>query len=102
MGGTQIDKPGKALDVLENILSKSDWLVDNEFSVADVAVGSYLNYVPVFFRSVNPVNRPNMVKYMLRCSQRPAFTKAFGDDHANLVIRNAQGWLEGSKSKKWF
>jgi glutathione S-transferase len=49
MSGTQLDKAGKGLDQLEKILSTSDWLVNNEFSVADVAVGAYLNYVPVFF-----------------------------------------------------
>ena len=29
MGGTQLDKPNKALDTLEKILSKSDYLVNN-------------------------------------------------------------------------
>lgn len=104
MSGTQLDKPGKSLDILEDILSKNDWLVNNEFSVADVAVGSYLNYVPVFFSSVYPVNRPNLVKYMLRCAERPAFEKAFGSNHAALVVRNTKGWLDGSianpKAKK--
>lgn len=50
MSGTTLDKPSRALDTLESIIGTSDWLVDNSFSVADVAVASYLNYVPVFFR----------------------------------------------------
>eukprot|EP01041_Mallomonas_annulata_P002999 gene2999-5877_t len=107
MSGSQLDKPNKALDTLENLLSKSDWLVNNEFSVADVAVGSYLNYVPVFFRNVNPSSRPNMLKYMARCAERPAFEKAFGADHAGAVKRLAASCLgqgESSSGKKtgWF
>jgi glutathione S-transferase/alpha,alpha-trehalase len=39
MGNTQI----KAVATLEAILGKCEWLVDDEFSVADVAVGAYLN-----------------------------------------------------------
>ena len=93
MGGTQLDKPNKALDTLEKILSKSDYLVNNEFSVADVAVASYLNYVPVFFGSVRKLpNRPNIGKYMIRCAQRPAYARAFGEGHANQVIQKAADW----------
>lgn len=41
-----MDKPDlRSVAVLEEILGRCDWLVDNSFSVADVAVGSYLNYV---------------------------------------------------------
>jgi glutathione S-transferase/alpha,alpha-trehalase len=82
MSGTKLDKEGvKPLQVLENLLEKrlnhsyrflsltfpcSDYIVDNEFSVADVAVASYLNYVPIFFRNANLSIRPNIVKYMRR------------------------------------
>ena len=48
--GTSMDRPDlKSVAVLESILSDNEWLVGGEFSVADVAVGSYLNYVPIFF-----------------------------------------------------
>eukprot|EP00601_Ochromonadales_sp_CCMP2298_P016686 CAMPEP_0173238002 /NCGR_PEP_ID=MMETSP1142-20121109/12388_1 /TAXON_ID=483371 /ORGANISM="non described non described, Strain CCMP2298" /LENGTH=160 /DNA_ID=CAMNT_0014168803 /DNA_START=195 /DNA_END=677 /DNA_ORIENTATION=+ len=87
MSGTQLDKPNKALDRLEQILGQCDWLVDNTFSVADCAVGSYLNYVPVFFRGAKPSVRPNIAKYMRRCAERPAFAEAFGKDHADAVRR---------------
>jgi len=82
MSGTKLDKEGvKPLQVLENLLEKrsnllyriyatyfscSNYIVDNEFSVADVAVASYLNYVPIFFRNANLSIRPNIVKYMRR------------------------------------
>ena len=36
MSGTSIDKPGRAMDKLEEILSSSNYLVNNQFSVADV------------------------------------------------------------------
>ena len=89
MGGTQLDKPNKALDTLEKILSKSDYLVNNEFSVADVAVASYLNYVPIFFGgSLRKLpNRPFIGEYMKRCAARPAFISAFGEGHSNQVMR---------------
>ena len=38
MSGTQLDKPGKALDTLDGILSKSEYLVGNQFSVADARI----------------------------------------------------------------
>merc|ERR1719217_156737 len=48
--GTSMDNPSiKQVAVLEKILSENEWLVGGEFSVADVACGSYLNYVPIFF-----------------------------------------------------
>ena len=76
MSGTQLDKPSKALDVLEKILSNQEFLVNNQFSVADVAVASYLNYVPVFFGNVRKLpNRPAIARYMVNCANRPAFAK---------------------------
>lgn len=93
MSGTQLDKPNRALDTLESILGENEWLVNNDFSVADVAVGSYLNYVPVFFSSVNPSRRPNMVKYMQRCASRPAYVEAFGKEHAALISKKCEDWL---------
>ena len=36
--GTRLDQPGRAVSVLDQLLSESDYLVENDFSVADVAV----------------------------------------------------------------
>ena len=103
MSGTSIDKPNRKMDVLESLLGESDWLVDNKFTVADVAVASYLNYVPIFFSNVNPSSRPNMVRYMQRCAERPGFAKAFGEDHASLIQSKAKAWLaSGGKPKGAF
>jgi glutathione S-transferase/alpha,alpha-trehalase len=88
---------GRALDVLDKLVEGDKWLVNNEFSVADIAVGSYLNYVPVFFRNVSKLQRANLGKYMVRCASRPAFAKAFGDDHAELVIKKVPTWIGDAK-----
>lgn len=92
MSGTQIAAPGsRTMDVLEELLGKSSWLVDDTFSVADVAVGSYLNYVPIFFGPQNLSRRPNVAAYMKRCAARPAFVKAFGEEHAAAIKTKVQG-----------
>jgi len=94
MSGTQLDKPSKGLDILEKLLSNNEFLVNNQFSVADVAVASYLNYVPVFFGNVRKLpNRPSIARYMVTCANRPAFAKAFGDDHAKLVSQKVPTWV---------
>lgn len=92
--GSSLDRPGvKAVDKLESILGSCEWLVDDTFSVADVAVGSYLNYVPLFFPSTDLSSRPNIASYMLRCAERPCFGEAFGAEHQALVSGKAQGWV---------
>lgn len=96
MGGTMLDKPNRALDRLEVILgseSTNPWILGATFTVADVAVGAYLNYVPVFFQNVKPTMRPNIVRYMQRCAERPAFGEAFGEDHQALVLNKCAQWL---------
>jgi len=92
--GTSMDRPDlRAVGTLERILSEKEWLVDNSFSVADVAVGSYLNYVPIFFPSADLSKTPAICEYMRRCAERPAFAQAFGEQHADLVKTKAAGWL---------
>jgi glutathione S-transferase/alpha,alpha-trehalase len=92
--GTSMDRLDvKQVAVLEDILSNRDWLVDDTFSVADVAVGSYLNYVPVFFGNADLSRTPAIARYMQRCAERPAFAEAFGEGHANLVLDKTSRWL---------
>ena len=87
----------KVLTLLEDRFGESDYLVDNKFSVADVAVASYLNYAPLFFPRVNLSKRPNIVKYMLRNAERKAFSDAFGSDHAELIKRKSEEWIASKK-----
>lgn len=97
--GTSIDRLDvKQVAVLEDILSKRDWLVDDSFSVADVAVGSYLNYVPVFFGNADLSRTPAIARYMRRCAERSAFAEAFGEGHANLVLDKTSRWLSADSA----
>jgi len=92
--GTSMDKPQiKQVAILERLLGESEWLVGDAFSVADVAVGSYLNYVPLFFPDADLSASPNIASYMARCAEREAFVQAFGPQHAGLVKSKAEGWL---------
>lgn len=92
--GTSMDKPElRSVAVLNKILTQNDWLVGDEFSVADVAVGAYLNYVPIFFPSADLSRTPAICEYMQRCAARPAFAAAFGEGHANLVAEKTTAWL---------
>mmetsp|Transcript_7458 Transcript_7458/g.16345 ORF Transcript_7458/g.16345 Transcript_7458/m.16345 type:complete len:259 (-) Transcript_7458:311-1087(-) len=93
--GTSMDKPElRSVKVLDEILAEREWLVGDSFSVADVAIGAYLNYVPVFFPNANLSRSTHIAAYMLRCASRPAFGRAFGEQHAALVQAKARAWLE--------
>ena len=102
MGGSSLDKSSRGFDILESYLKGKEYLVGNQFSVADVAVGAYLNYVPVFFPNVKPTTRPNIVQYMGRCASRPAFGEAFGADHQALVQSKVKSWSGNSGPFKIF
>jgi len=97
MTGTKLDKPDRKLDVLDDLLTANEWLVENKFSVADIAVASYLNYVPIFFSGVRPTTRKGLCAYMSRAAGREAFGKAFGSDHQQLIQAKTKSWLDGSE-----
>ncbi len=59
-----------------NLLNES-----HRFSVADVAVGAYLLYMPQFFPDINMGYWPAISGYMLRCASRPAY-----GPHMNLCL----------------
>jgi len=96
--GTSMDKPElKSVNTLESILEENEWLL-GDFSVADVAVGAYLNYVPIFFPNADLSRTPAIAAYMARCAQRPAFARAFGEQHAGLVLAKTADWLKNPSS----
>ena len=67
----------RMLQPLNQIFEKHPFLMGNEFGVADAAVGSVLNYIPVMLKlDFSPY--PAVVDYMKRISERPAFKKAMG------------------------
>jgi len=92
--GESMSKPEvRSVGRLDQILGGREWLVGDGFSVADAAVASYLNYVPIFHRGADLSKTPNTVQYMLRCAERPAFGEAFGAQHQALVVAKCNEWL---------
>lgn len=82
---TGLKQPNRKINKLEELLSTNDYLVD-DFSLADVAVSSYLLYVVLFFPDIDLSRWPNVVKYMLRCADRDAYRKAFGPETQTALI----------------
>lgn len=75
----------KRIERLEGILEGKTWLVGEEFSVADVAVASYLLYGLMFFPDVNIGKWPNIARYLAAAARRPAYAKAFGPQTAQML-----------------
>jgi glutathione S-transferase len=67
----------KLMTPLNQILEKQPFLLGDEFSVVDVAVGSILSYIPIMLK-LDLSEYPAVVDYMKRLSERPAFQKAIG------------------------
>ncbi|MEB3180527.1 MAG: glutathione S-transferase family protein [Nostocaceae cyanobacterium] len=65
----------KLMTALEKILAQQPFLMGEEFTVADVAVGSLLNYIPIMLK-LDLSEYPSVVNYMKQLVQRPAFVKA--------------------------
>lgn len=98
--GTNLDKPNKKIDVLESMLSGSPYICCSEFSVADVAVASYLNYVPLFNGDKCTLRDiPNVVRYMERCAKRDKFKGAFGEQHQGIVLALCEKWINEGKTE---
>ena len=67
----------KLLTPLNQIFEKQPFLMGNEFGVADAAVGSILNYIPMMLK-IDLSAYPAVLDYMKRISERPAFQKVMG------------------------
>src|SRR6201992_1939296 len=64
----------RVFDVLEDALTRGPWILGENFSAADVAVGSALNFAGRLFKMVP--SRPSFDAYIARCVARPAFQVA--------------------------
>jgi glutathione S-transferase len=64
----------RPFDVLDAALSKGPWILGENFSAADVAMGSMLNFAVRLFKMVP--SRPSFDAYVARCMARPAFQRA--------------------------
>lgn len=65
------------LRTLDQILAKSPYLAGDQFTVSDIAVGSYLLYLPIFGLADGLEKLPNLVGYMKRISERPACPQSY-------------------------
>ncbi len=65
---------GKVFDVLESALEEGPWILGRNFSAADIAIGSALNFAVRLFKMVP--SRPSFDRYLDRCEARPAFQRA--------------------------
>ncbi|MBP5973769.1 glutathione S-transferase family protein [Brasilonema sp. CT11] len=65
------------MTALNEIFERQPFLLGNEFTVADVAVGSILSYIPILLKlDLSPY--PAVLNYMKQISERPAFQKSIG------------------------
>ena len=96
---TGLKKPNKRIDKLNDILSSQKFLVsDEKFTLADVAVASYLLYVIQFFPGIDISRWPDVVRYMKDCASRPGYGAAFGDKTQAYLLSQ----LGEQKPKKMF
>ena len=64
----------------------SPFVVGDKFTLADVAVASYLLYIPQHFPETNMGHWPHLVAYMKECAHRQGFSAAFGNSIQDLVL----------------
>jgi len=64
----------QTFDVLDRALETGPWLLGDDFTAADVAVGAGMNYAIRMFNMVP--TRPNFDRYLDACAARPAFQTA--------------------------
>ena len=65
----------RLLTALDKILASQPYLLGKEFGVTDVAVGSMLAYIPMLLK-LDLSAYPEVMNYMQRLGERPAFQKA--------------------------
>lgn len=71
----------KLLTPLSEMLQSQPFILGEEFTAADVAVGSILAYVPMMLK-LDLSAYPGVVNYIKRINERPAFGKTIGQRNA--------------------
>ncbi len=64
----------RVIDVLDGALQKGPWILGENFSAADIVIGSGLNFGVRLFKMIP--SRPSFEAYVARCMARPAFQRA--------------------------
>ncbi len=67
----------KLMPPLETHLQQHDYVIGTDLTVADVALGSLLFFIPIMLQ-VDLSEYPAVQAYIKRLSQRPAFQKSMG------------------------
>ncbi len=67
----------KLLSALDKVLTDKEYLIGNELTIADVAVGSLLFFATIMLK-MNFNDYPSVANYVKMLSERPAFDKAIG------------------------
>lgn len=67
----------RLMQPLDQILATQPFIKGEDFTVADVAVGSMLAYIPMMLQ-LDLSEYPNVLAYIKRMTERPAFYKAIG------------------------
>ncbi len=62
---------------LNQLFEQQPFLLGEEFTVADIAVGSILAYIPMMLK-LDLSEYPTVLEYIKRLSERPAFQKTIG------------------------
>ncbi|BDA68731.1 glutathione S-transferase domain-containing protein [Calothrix sp. PCC 7716] len=67
----------RLMTALNSMFEKQPFIMGNEFTVADVAVGSILCYIPIMLKlDLSPY--PAVLDYMKRMTERDGFKKSIG------------------------
>ncbi|MFM2063057.1 MAG: hypothetical protein RLZZ507_2727 [Cyanobacteriota bacterium] len=67
----------RLLTTLNEIFERQPFLLGDEFTVADIAVGSILAYIPIMLK-LDLTPYPAVLNYIQQFSQRPAFQNSIG------------------------
>lgn len=76
---------------LDGILAQQPYLAGDSFSVSDVAVGSYLLYLPLFFPDQVPLKQQHVWAYMQRLAEREACPLPYKEGMAAALKRSGGG-----------
>jgi glutathione S-transferase len=72
----------QALQLLSTGLGSNDYILDNQFSAADILLGHTLFWGAAFKQ---PIHQENLQAYMARLSQRPALARANRTEQAAMA-----------------
>lgn len=65
------------MTMLNQMFARQPYILGDEFTVADVAIGSFLAYIPLMLK-VDLSEYTNVMAYMQRLNERPACQKTLG------------------------